>query len=105
MCVCVKSAFVTTSMARYTKDTTQKYNRDIIINSLTIYLQQFDNDYITIHKMVTITQAFALSVNQSPKTVINIMASSLLHHANQLVVRYLQKTYHTAYVSLITLEL
>ena len=38
---------------------------------------------ITIHKMATITQVFALSLNQSRKTDINIiMASNPLHNAN-----------------------
>ena len=54
-----------------------------MINELRLYLQQFDNDYFAIHNMTTITQAFALSLNQSCKTDINIiMASSPLHNAN-----------------------
>ena len=58
------------------------------------------------HNMATIIQAFALSLNQSRKTDTNIIMVSgpLLTMQTQLVVRYLQYTYRTAYVSLITLE-
>ena len=48
-----------------------------------MYLQQFDNDYRAIHNMATVTQAFALSINQSRNTDINIiMASGPFHNAN-----------------------